>query len=83
MGRLDEVVDLAEEVGAVARAHELQGGFRFGFAVVEGLAADAVVEFALAGAERGFALAGNAFFDFAHEIGDRLVWCIGREGREG
>lgn len=47
----DEVVDQAEEEGAVAGAHELLGGFRFRGAEVIGLAAGGVGFAAFAGAE--------------------------------
>ena len=47
----DEVVDQAEEEGAVAGAHELFGGFRFCRAEVIGLAAGGVGFAAFAGAQ--------------------------------
>ena len=60
MGRLDEVIDQAKEVGAVARAHQLLGRLRLGFSLVKGQAAPPIRLSALARAERLLALAGNA-----------------------
>ncbi len=43
VGGFDEVLDLAEEIGAITRPHELLGCVRLGLAIVEWLAADVVV----------------------------------------
>lgn len=62
VGGLVEVVAQAEEIGAVAGAHQLLGGFRFGPTIVIRHAAFRIAETALAGAERFFPLAGNVIF---------------------
>ena len=61
VGSGDEVIGEPEEVGAVAGAHELQGGVGFCLAEVEGLAAGGIGFAALARAQRKFSRPGGFY----------------------
>ena len=66
MGSLDKVIHFSKEVRAVARPHQLLGGFRLLFANVERAAACSVVELTLAWAQRNLSLGRNALFVLTH-----------------
>ena len=69
VGGVDEVVDSAEKVGAVAGSHQLLGGLGSSLPIVIGHAARCIAETAFAGAEECFPL----FWDFSGFVFTRGV----------